>query len=109
LAAVCFAAPLCGTAVGWWVSVLPREDLKWNSDDLNKIIISNDQASTLPVGGPEKRLKGIIHCWVVLILLYVQSYFKIRDPLLPAHPVIQYIIALDYNCIKLVFYHWAIL
>ena len=76
-----------GLAIGWWASVLPGRITKWNSDDLNRIVISNDKATMLPVvKARRKRLKkGLFIIWVVLILLYVQSYFKIGDPLLPAH------------------------
>jgi nucleoside-triphosphatase THEP1 len=78
---------ITGILVGWWASALPKQIEKWRSDEKYKIITDAGATITLSAGTKKKkRLKiGLFIIWMVLIGLYVQSYFKIGAPLLPAH------------------------
>ncbi len=76
---------IVGLVLGWWASSLPGRISKWNDASPDKIVISNDKTTTLPVVKKRRsRLKnGLFIVWIILILLYLQSYFKIGNPLLP--------------------------
>ena len=77
-----------GLVVGWWASALPRKISKWSQEEGNRIIIiSTDSTTTLPVVSKRKRRlkKGLFIVWIVLLLLYAQSYFQPGTALLPAH------------------------
>ena len=79
---------IIGLIVGWWASVLPRKISAWSKEEENRlIIISNNITATQPVASKRKRRlkKGLFIVWIILVLLYVQSYFKIGSPLLPPH------------------------
>src|SRR5258705_6774485 len=78
---------IVGFLVGWWASILPGKISKWSGQDENKIVISREGTETLPLpSGRKKRLKkGLFFVWVILVLLYVQSYFEIGTPLLPPY------------------------
>jgi len=78
---------VAGLLAGWWASVLPARIIKWGKEEGNKIVTRNDIAATIPVHAKRKRQlkKGLFIVWILLILLYVQSYFKIGAPLLPSH------------------------
>lgn len=78
---------LAGVFAGWWATVLPRKIREWSQDE--KYRIGNDVKAELSI--PTKRKKrrwlkrGLLIIWIALILLYIQSYFGIGQPLLPAH------------------------
>jgi nucleoside-triphosphatase THEP1/ABC-type thiamin/hydroxymethylpyrimidine transport system permease subunit len=76
-----------GLLVGWWASILPGRIGKWSKEEGNKIIISNSVTADVPVlSKRKKRLKkSLFFIWIILVLLYIQSYFKIGTPLLPSH------------------------
>jgi nucleoside-triphosphatase THEP1 len=76
-----------GLLAGWWASVLPARITKWGKEEGNKIVIRNDFATTVPARSKRKwqLKKGLFIVWVLLILLYVQSYSRIGTPLLPSH------------------------
>ncbi len=76
-----------GCVVGWWASVLPNRIEKWSNNKQFTGIINDATEIALPVlSKKRKRLKkGLFVIWILLIILYVQSYFKIGIPLLPAH------------------------
>jgi nucleoside-triphosphatase THEP1/ABC-type thiamin/hydroxymethylpyrimidine transport system permease subunit len=78
---------VAGLLAGWWASVLPGRIIKWGKEEGNKIVIRNDIAATIPVRSKSRRQlkKGLFIVWILLILLYVQSYFRIGTPLLPYH------------------------
>jgi nucleoside-triphosphatase THEP1 len=78
---------IAGLVVGWWASILPGRITKWSKEEGNKIIISNSVTTDLPgLSKRKKRLKkSLFIIWILLVLLYVQSYFKIGAPLLPSH------------------------
>jgi nucleoside-triphosphatase THEP1 len=78
---------ITGLAIGWWAALLPQRIIRWNNE--GTFIIPVTEGSV--VSTPEKRKKkkrvktGLFIVWLLLIALYVQSYFKIGAPLLPSH------------------------
>jgi len=78
---------IAGLLVGWWASIIPANVERWRKDEAGKIF-AGDNSTDITVS-PKKRKgklkKGLLIIWIMLILLYVQSYFKIGTPLLPAH------------------------
>jgi nucleoside-triphosphatase THEP1 len=78
---------ITGLLVGWGASILPGRITKWSKEKENKIIIRNETTETFPAISKRKRFfkKGLLIVWIILVLLYVQSYFKIGTSLLPAH------------------------
>ncbi|MEO5564655.1 MAG: nucleoside-triphosphatase [Chitinophagaceae bacterium] len=82
---------IMGVLVGWWASVLPKRIIKWRNEGPHNIIISSSAPVDLPESTKKrsKFQKGVFVMWILLILLYVQSYYKIGDPLLPPHVSLQ--------------------
>jgi nucleoside-triphosphatase THEP1 len=82
---------IAGLLVGWWASVLPSKIAKWGKEEKNKIVLSNEVVANISMPSKRrKRLKkGLLVVWIILVLLYIQSYFKIGDPLLPSHISLQ--------------------
>jgi len=78
---------IAGFIVGWWASLLPNKISKWNEDQWNKIVLANDKTAIVPVSKKRRRglKRGLFIAWIILILLYAQSIFRIGDPLLPRH------------------------
>ncbi|MBL7745185.1 MAG: hypothetical protein JNN00_17045 [Chitinophagaceae bacterium] len=78
---------VAGLFTGWLASVLPDKIKKWSKEPGNRIIITGKGDISLPARSKRKKFlkKGMLIIWVVLILLYVQSYYKIGEPLLPSH------------------------
>ena len=78
---------ITGLVVGWWASLLPKRILKWSSDKKYTVQLPEESAALSPaVKKKKKRLKkALFVIWLLLIGLYVQSYFKIGTPLLPSH------------------------
>ena len=78
---------ITGCVVGWWASILPNRIEKWSNNKQYTVIIKDTAEIALPaLSKKRKRLKkGLLVIWILLIILYVQSYFKIGIPLLPAH------------------------
>jgi nucleoside-triphosphatase THEP1 len=78
---------ITGVFVGWWASLLPKRIEKWRKDEKYKIVTTATETITLPAAiKKKKRLKkGLFIIWLILIGLYIQSYFKIGTPLLPSH------------------------
>jgi len=78
---------ITGILVGWWASLLPKRIEKWSKEE--KYVITTDTTATITLPAAtkkKKRLKkGLFIIWILLIGLYVQSYFKIGTPLLPSH------------------------
>ncbi len=78
---------ITGLLLGWWVSKLPKRVNKWSADKSIKVNIAGIVAG-LPKKekGKRSRLKKWLFIfWLLLIVLYVQSYFNIGEPLLPSH------------------------
>ena len=78
---------ITGIFIGWWASMLPKRIEKWKSSNRYNIVIENMDNITLPAKQKTKKgfKKLLFVIWLLLIALYVQSYFKIGTPLLPAH------------------------
>ncbi len=78
---------ITGIVVGWWSSLLPKRIARWRQDKQNLVLAEGASAIALPSKTKKrKRLKkGLFIIWLLLIALYVQSYFKIGTPLLPSH------------------------
>jgi nucleoside-triphosphatase THEP1 len=80
---------LTGLLIGWWASVLPGRLAQWRRDpQLTGNWPAAPAAVTVQPGSSLKKKrakKALFVVWVVLVLLYVQSYFHIGAPLLPAH------------------------
>jgi len=78
---------ITGLLVGWWASLLPKRVEKWSDNPAYSIVLSDIAATGLPVRSKKKKRlkKGLFIIWLLLIGLYVQSYFTIGTPLLPSH------------------------
>lgn len=78
---------ITGIIVGWWTSMLPQRIEKWRKEEKYNIITEPAATINLPgIAKKKKRFKeGLFIVWLLLIVLYVQSYFKIGTPLLPSH------------------------
>lgn len=78
---------ISGIIVGWWASMLPRRIEQWSKNRQYQVIVYDLPDIALPVlSKKKKRLKkGLLVIWILLIILYIQSYFKIGIPLLPPH------------------------
>jgi nucleoside-triphosphatase THEP1 len=78
---------ITGILVGLWASLLPKQIEKWSQEEKYSIITDRATSIGLPATSKKrKRLKKVLFIiWLLLIGLYVQSYFKIGTPLLPSH------------------------
>lgn len=78
---------VAGLLAGWWASVLPQRVSKWSRQDRYHLV-NEEPLPSIPVVVKRKGKKGRIFLfiiWVALVLLYIQSNYKIGTPLLPAH------------------------
>lgn len=81
---------ITGCLVGWWASRLPHGIDKWKSDPANKVVITSPQTITFERRRRKTRLKtSLFIVWILLILLYLQSYLKIGKPLLPSQVALE--------------------
>ncbi|MBC7872588.1 MAG: hypothetical protein H7Y01_01255, partial [Ferruginibacter sp.] len=78
---------ITGLVVGWWAALLPKRIDRWNNEKQYIIVLNDVTTINLPAASKKrKRLKkGLFVIWLLLVALYVQSYFKIGTPLLPPH------------------------
>jgi nucleoside-triphosphatase THEP1 len=76
-----------GIVVGWWAALLPKKIENWSKEGLYKINMKDVAETTLSTSSKKRKQfkKGLFIVWLLLIALYVQSYFKIGTPLLPPH------------------------
>lgn len=77
---------ITGIVIGWLTGRLPAQVNKWSNVATYRIVIDEENPD-LPVISKKKQRfkKGLFIMWLLLIALYVQSYYKIGTPLLPAH------------------------
>ena len=82
---------ITGVIVGSWAARLPARITRWRENKQYAIMINDEEDDSQPVISRKKRrLKtGAIIFWVLLMLLYVQSYYHIGRPLLPSHISLQ--------------------
>ncbi|MEO8402978.1 MAG: nucleoside-triphosphatase [Chitinophagaceae bacterium] len=85
---------IAGIMIGRWASILPERINNWSKNQHNSRWLrgwereGGDAENVLmPERTKKKRFveRGMFVVWIVLILLYVQSYFNIGKPLLPSH------------------------
>jgi nucleoside-triphosphatase THEP1 len=78
---------IAGIIAGSLAALLPGRIETWSKERENRIILTDPTGLALPLPSKRKeRLKkGVFVIWIVLILLYAQSYFGIGTPLLPSH------------------------
>lgn len=78
---------ITGIVVGWWASLLPERIARWSQNKQNLVLAEGASDIALPSKTKRrKRLKkGLFIAWLLLIALYIQSYFSIGTPLLPSH------------------------
>jgi nucleoside-triphosphatase THEP1 len=74
-----------GLFVGWWTSGLPARVERWSRQPGTRTIVNPEGDIAMPrVSKRKKILRGWwVLVWIILIALYVQSYYRIGKPLLP--------------------------
>lgn len=82
---------IAGFIVGWWASQLPSQVEKWKTDGRYDLLPSMKNADELPVKKKRKKWWLVI-VWVALLALYIQSYYGIGKPLLPATTLLKLLI-----------------
>jgi nucleoside-triphosphatase THEP1 len=78
---------VAGVLAGWWASVLPARVSKWGKQDKYHFV-SDEPLPSIPVVVKRKGKKGrllLLIIWIALVVLYVQSNYRIGTPLLPPH------------------------
>jgi len=74
-----------GMIIGWWAAILPGRIKQWRLFYNEKLIITNNIENIQLPAHKKKRgylKKGLLFIWIILLLLYLQSYFTIGEPLL---------------------------
>ena len=86
---ICFylsAHLLVGIIIGWFAAGLPERLQKWNTHQL----IMEEGTTEINKHKSNRKFKPLLFTmWIFLMLLYLQSYFKIGNPLLPSHISLQ--------------------
>jgi hypothetical protein len=85
---------LTGVVVGWWAGIIPERVSNWRDKYPLPSTASEKVEQVIPVRqrrGTWVR-KMVLIIWIILILLYLQSNFKIGDPILPARLPLQILI-----------------
>jgi hypothetical protein len=84
---------VAGVVVGMWAGMLPgRIKLLAPLQKKYRVTINNSETIVPGVKRKKRMKKLLFFIWVLLILLYAQSYFKIGTPLLPAHLALKIIL-----------------
>jgi nucleoside-triphosphatase THEP1 len=85
---------LAGLFIGWWASGLPMRVSRWNSNPQNKMVVSNENDFILPITNKRKKTikSGLFIIWVILLVLYLQSHFRIGKPILPSHIALKILV-----------------
>ena len=76
-----------GIIAGWWASLLPALISKWSKEKMYRLPVPETAGSIVSAAVSKKRRwkRGIFIAWILLLGLYIQSYYEIGTPLLPAH------------------------
>ncbi|MBL0069180.1 MAG: hypothetical protein IPP39_12015 [Chitinophagaceae bacterium] len=76
-----------GLLVGWWAMLLPHRITQWQQK--KELLLATDDSAAINIPAATKKSKrfkkGLFIAWLLLIALYVQSYFKLGTPLLPSY------------------------
>jgi nucleoside-triphosphatase THEP1 len=89
---------ITGFVTGWWVSALPARVLKWKLASVDNVsgsqpIVSGKQNLPERFSNKKRRLRiRLFVTWAILIVLYIQSYFNMGDPVLPTHVSLKILI-----------------
>ena len=85
---------LVGIIVGWWAAVLPAKIKKWQTKGTYLFTQEDIASMEIPLRKKKKRWfrKIMFISWIVLLLLYLQSYFQIGLPLLPTAAIFKILI-----------------
>jgi nucleoside-triphosphatase THEP1 len=77
---------IAGLLAGLWAAALPSQIRQWNERNPQyRIFSSGGSEFDIPNKKPRQRLKkGLFIVWIILVLLYVQSYYGFGTPLLPS-------------------------
>lgn len=86
---------LAGLVVGWWAGIIPSKVAKWK-----KLLPENghqsESGSEVTFTAKRKKRKwlkkGVLAIWMILIVLYLQSHYRIGEPVLPANLPLQILI-----------------
>ena len=79
---------LMGIFVGWWSGLLPLKIEKWSRNPVYKVDFQVPDEVSLPMAERKRKKRWrswVFIIWILLVALYVQSYFKMGTPILPAH------------------------
>jgi nucleoside-triphosphatase THEP1 len=77
---------LAGMLAGWIAAKLPGRIANWQAAGTNTFIWTSPDATDISSGQKKKHWKtSMIVIWLVLVILYVQSYYRLGPPLLPSH------------------------
>src|SRR5688572_15893302 len=77
---------VAGLLVGWWAAILPQQ-IKRTRNSHPEYRIGDTTATEEILPRTRRRTlfkKGLFVIWIALILLYIQSYYRIGPPLLPS-------------------------
>lgn len=82
---------LTGIVAGWWAAGIPGKISGWRSQYQQLLITgTNTEAPVTSARKKRKKIKkGLLITWIILILLYMQSYFKVGVPVLPSSLPLQ--------------------
>jgi hypothetical protein len=85
---------LTGLVIGWWAGIIPERVSNWR-DKYPHLPTGTEKAEQLNPVRQRRRMwikKSVLIIWIILILLYLQSNFKIGDPILPTRLPMQILI-----------------
>ena len=87
---------LAGIFIGWFAASLPTRTARWNILHRDLIIpvkeLKSEQSFT-PASNKKKKIRtALLITWMLLLILFFQSYFNIGQPLLPSHISLQILV-----------------
>jgi hypothetical protein len=86
---------LTGLIIGWWAGIIPGRVSNWHKKYQNVFEVTKKTEKTILPQNKKKRKglkKTVFVIWIILLLLYLQSNFKIGHPVLPAKLPVQILI-----------------
>jgi hypothetical protein len=85
---------ITGVIVGWWAGIIPDRVLHWSNQYRNRWVKSEHAKQITSAKKNKSRWlkKGIVFIWIILILLYLQSAFKIGKPILSSQLPLQILV-----------------